>query len=183
MDKFDPWRAPRGLGRKTRPKPWSTQGVYENGNDFQEKDEWQLYNTRKHEQPRSVSPLWTGRTMFIVNRGYSKQYGTDQRRQRETVANLSEHHTSWGENLIMPDSWSERHPDVLASSQGENPNALEETDFVAIFGYDYDYLRAQSREPRYESVDCSVLLLCALVMTKRERAEVEAVVIQQCYFL
>ena len=90
--------------------------IYENGKDFQEKDEWQLYNTRRQsetvkgqqdifdEQPRSVSPLWTGWTVFIVDRGYSKEYGTDQRRQRETFANLSEHHTSWDELVIMPDS-------------------------------------------------------------------------------
>ena len=103
QDKFDPWRAPRCPCRKTRLKPWrTTQGIYENGNDFQEKDERQFYNTRKHQQPRSVSPLWMGRRISIVDRGYSKEYGTDQRRQRETVANLSEHHTSC-EHFIMPD--------------------------------------------------------------------------------
>ena len=59
---------------------------------------------------------------------------------------------------------------------------LEVTDFVVIFGCDSDYLRAQSGEPGYESVDCSVLLLCALVMLQRERAEAIAVVINSVTF-
>ena len=54
---------------------------------------------------------------------------------------------------------------------------------MAIFGYDSDYLSAQSGEPGYESVDCSVILLFLLVMLKRERAELETVVIKQCCFL
>ena len=37
-------------------------------------------------------------------------------------------------------------------------------------------------EPEYESVDCSVILVCALVMSKRERVEAEAAAINQCYF-
>ena len=69
------------------------------------------------------------------------------------------------------------------SSQGESPNALEETDFGAIFGHDSDYLRAQSGEPGYESADCSVLLLWVLAMSKREHAGALTVAIKQCYFL
>ena len=103
-DKFDPWRASRGPGRKTRLQPWrSTQAVYENGESFQEKDEWQL---EKGERDRSVSHLrWIGKTMFIVDWKYSKKHGTDRRRQRSTIAKLSNHKkTHWRENLIMPEA-------------------------------------------------------------------------------
>ena len=69
----------------------TTQGIYENGNNFQEKDDWQLYNARKLSQKdeeiceinRSFNHPWICRTMFIVDRGYSKDYGTDQGRQRD----------------------------------------------------------------------------------------------------
>ena len=43
LDKFDPWRAPRGPGRKTKLKPWrTTECDYDDGNYFKENDEWQL---------------------------------------------------------------------------------------------------------------------------------------------
>jgi hypothetical protein len=85
VDRFDPWRAPRGPGRKTRLKPERiTQGIYEGNNgEFQETDQWQ----NAEENIRPVSHPWTGRTIFRVDKGYSKEYGTDQRRQRATVAN------------------------------------------------------------------------------------------------
>ena len=47
LDKFDPWRAPRGPGRKTKLKPWrTTEGNYDDGNYFKENAEWQLYTAR-----------------------------------------------------------------------------------------------------------------------------------------
>ena len=88
LSHFDPWRAPRGPGRRTKLKSDRiTQGTYiEGGGNFQKTDDWQ--NMNKTEMARKR--LWTGRTIFMVDKRYSKEYGTDQRRQRTTVAN----HTS-----------------------------------------------------------------------------------------
>ena len=99
---------PRGPGLKTKPKPCRiTQGIYENGDNFQETDELQTVgqlDILDGERSRSVSHPWTGRTILIVDRQYSKEYGTDQRRQRATVANRINHKTTTEcENLIMPD--------------------------------------------------------------------------------
>ena len=79
---------PRGPGRKTKLKADRiTQGIYEGNNgEFQETDQWQ----NAEENIRSVSHPWTGRTIFRVDKGYSKEYGTDQRRQRTTVANYND---------------------------------------------------------------------------------------------
>ena len=112
---FDPWRAPRGPGRKTRLKPLRvTQGTFENGDYFQKTDDWQNdgHQDLPHgEHGRTVSHLWTGRTIFLVDRQYSKEYGTDQRRQRITTANRINHKTATeGGNLIMPDEF--QYPDV-----------------------------------------------------------------------
>ncbi len=101
--RFDPWRAPRGPGRKTKLKNIRiTQGVYENGDNFQKTDDWQIdghHDIPHGEHGRSVSHLWTGRTIFLVDRQYSKEYGTDQRRQRATTANRINHKTATdGEN-------------------------------------------------------------------------------------
>ena len=75
--RFDPWRALRGPSRKTKLKPDRiTHGIYENGDNFKETDEWQ--NVSRFD--RSVSHPWTGRTIFIVDTKHSKEYGTDQRR-------------------------------------------------------------------------------------------------------
>jgi hypothetical protein len=86
--RFDPWRAPRGPGRKTKLKAERiTQGMYEHdGGKFQKTDNWQFEN----EKIASVSHPWTGRTIFLVDKKYSKEYGTDQRRQRATVANYTD---------------------------------------------------------------------------------------------
>ena len=77
---------PPGPGRKTKLKPDRiTQGIYENGDNFQETDDSMLNRV-----DRSVSHPWTGWTIFIVDKKYSKEYGTDQRRQRTTVANYTD---------------------------------------------------------------------------------------------
>ena len=48
LDKFDPWRTPRGPGRKTKLKPRrTTAGNYDNGSYFKENDEWELCNARR----------------------------------------------------------------------------------------------------------------------------------------
>ena len=85
--RFDPWRAPCGPGRKTKLKhDRITRGIYDDGDIFQETDKWQNVN----EINLSVSHPWTGRTIFMVDKSYSKEYGTDQRRQRATVANYTD---------------------------------------------------------------------------------------------
>ena len=86
--RFNPWRAPRGPGRRTKLKSDRiTQGIYEgDGGKFQETDNWQYENKKN----MSLSHPWTGRTIFMVDKRYSKEYGTDQRRQRATVANYND---------------------------------------------------------------------------------------------
>ena len=60
------------------------QGIYEgNGGELQETDQWQ----NADQNSRTVSHPWTGRTIFRVDKRFSKEYGTDQRRQRATAAN------------------------------------------------------------------------------------------------
>ena len=85
---FDPWRAPRGPGRRTKLKnDRITQGTYiEGGGNFQKTDYWQNANEIETTNRRP----WTGRTIFMVDKRYSKEYGTDQRRQRTTVANYTD---------------------------------------------------------------------------------------------
>ena len=74
--------APRGPGRKTKLKPDRIiQGIYVDGGNSQETDKWQNVN----EIHLSASHPWTGRTIFMVDKRYSKEYGTDQRRQRATL--------------------------------------------------------------------------------------------------
>ena len=99
---------PRGPGRETKLKPCRiTHGIYENGDNFQETDERQnvgQLDILDGERIWSVSHLWTGLAILIVDRQYSKECGTDQRRQRATVANRINHKTTTEcENLIMPD--------------------------------------------------------------------------------
>ena len=79
---------PRGPGRKTKLKADRiTQGIYEGGGGkFQKTDNWQFENQKS----TSVSHPCTGRTIFMVDKRYSKEYGTDQRRQRATVANYND---------------------------------------------------------------------------------------------
>ena len=78
---------PRGPGGKTKLKPDRfTQSIYEDSGNFQETDKWQNLDRID----LSVSHPWTGRTIFIVDKSYSKEYGTDQRRQRATVANYTD---------------------------------------------------------------------------------------------
>ena len=88
LSHFDPWRAPRGPGRRTKLKEDRiTQGTYiEGGGDFQKKDNWQNVD----ETEATKKKLWTGRTIFMVDKRYSREFGTDQRRQRTTVANCTD---------------------------------------------------------------------------------------------
>ena len=71
-----PVEGPRGPGGKTKLKPDRiTQGISENCDNFRETDEWQNINR----VDSSVNHPWTGRTIFIVDKKYSKEYGADQR--------------------------------------------------------------------------------------------------------
>ena len=84
-DRLNPWIGPRGPGRKTRLRATRcTQGTVENRESFNDEDELQLgkgeQNVLNEERTR-----WTGRTIFLVDRKYYKEYGTDQRRQRNST--------------------------------------------------------------------------------------------------
>ena len=83
IERFDPSTAPRGPGRKTRLQETRvTQGVRSNGERFREEDDW----NDNHVESIQVQP-WTGTTTFMVDKTYSKEYGTDQRRQRVSFDN------------------------------------------------------------------------------------------------
>ena len=83
---FLPSEGASGPGRKTRLMACrESHGSYENGEQFREKDDWTVIKGRAQEGWRS----WTGRSIFVVDRKYSSDYGTDQRRQRSEVKNKS----------------------------------------------------------------------------------------------
>ena len=92
---FLPWKVARGPGRKTRlSSVRSTRGVDVNGHTFEIKDDWT--NAQSRNRPR-----WTGRTIFLVDRAHTDEWGTDQRRQRDEVANFSEARTpTWTTTTI-----------------------------------------------------------------------------------
>ena len=82
---FDPWDVPNGPGRKTRLQSLRlTKGVFIRGGSFEEKDHWQ---DRREEDKKEE---WTGSTIFLVDKSYTKDFGTDQRRQRQEAQNLRE---------------------------------------------------------------------------------------------
>ena len=83
VEKFDPSMASRGPGRKTRLQEVRvTQGVRSSGEKFREEDVWNDIHVKNIQ----VQP-WTGTTTFMVDKKYSKEYGTDQRRQRVSFEN------------------------------------------------------------------------------------------------
>ena len=83
VEKFDPSMASRGPGRKTRLQELRvTQGVRSSGEKFREEDVW----NNNYVKNIQVQP-WTGTTTFMVDKKYSKEYGTDQRRQRVSFEN------------------------------------------------------------------------------------------------
>ena len=93
---FNPWDVPNGPGRKTRLKPVRlTRGTFEEGSTFEEKDHWQ------HRQREDRREEWIGSTLFLVDKTYAKDFGTDQRRQRQEAQNLREarapHKLSWAD--------------------------------------------------------------------------------------
>ena len=94
--RFDPWEVPNGPGRKTRLKPVRlTRGNLEGGSSFEEKDQWQ------HRQREDKGEAWTGSTLFLVDKSYTRDFGTDQRRQRQEAQSLREakalHKLSWAD--------------------------------------------------------------------------------------
>ena len=85
---FDPWDAARGPGRKTRLQAVrTTKGTYIGGGGFEQHDRWQG-------QVRDEEEAWKGATIFLVDKTYSKDYGTDQRRQRLAAKNKREDQSS-----------------------------------------------------------------------------------------
>jgi hypothetical protein len=89
-DKFDPWTAERGPGRKTKLQATRrTQGIFEDGKSFNYEDDWEQKVIKEGTPVMSDvdNNKWVGKTIFLVDRRYSREYGTDQRRQRTTAAN------------------------------------------------------------------------------------------------
>ena len=83
--RFDPRQAQNGPGRKTRLRPSRMIiGVFDSGETFDVTDEWRCREPADEELPRG----WTGRSIFLVDRSYTRDFGTDQRRQRSAVANV-----------------------------------------------------------------------------------------------
>ena len=75
--KFDPWRAQNGPGRKTRLRPSRrTIGLCDNGETFDVTDDWRSREPNDDELPSG----WTGRSISLVDRGYTRDFGTDQSR-------------------------------------------------------------------------------------------------------
>ena len=81
--RFDPWQAQHGPGRKTRLRPSRrTIGVFESGETFDVTDDWRSRDSVECDLPRG----WTGRSIFLVDKDYTRESGTDQRRQREATS-------------------------------------------------------------------------------------------------
>ena len=57
------------------------QGTSTDGETYDTSDEWQFESDDQEWLP------WTGKTIFIVDATYSKDYGIDHRRQRKTAEN------------------------------------------------------------------------------------------------
>ena len=53
------------------------QGTYLSGVGFKKENDWTMDNPDDE-----LNKMWTGRTIFIVDRIHSPEHGTDQRRQR-----------------------------------------------------------------------------------------------------
>ena len=92
---FDPWEAARGPGRKTRLQSVrTTKGRYVDGGAFEQHDRWQ-------ERVEDEGREWKGATLFLVDKTYSKDYGTDQRRQRSAARNkrkeMAPRRVSWAD--------------------------------------------------------------------------------------
>jgi hypothetical protein len=86
---FYPEEAPRGPGRKTRLKPTrKVQGTYMSGLRFKKENDW-----TKDNLDDELCEMWTGNTIFIVDKLYSPDHGTDQRRQR--IQSLNQRRVSW----------------------------------------------------------------------------------------
>ena len=90
-DMFFPEEAPRGPGRKTRLRATrKVQGEYLSGVRFKKENDWTTDNPDD-----SLEEPWTGRTIFIVDRLGSPDFGTDQRRQR--IEASAKRRVSWAD--------------------------------------------------------------------------------------
>ena len=71
-------------GRKAGLRPSRRgQGLYESGEPFDISNDWRSREADENELPSG----WTGRSIFLVDCGYSRDFGTDQWRQMSAVAN------------------------------------------------------------------------------------------------
>ena len=64
---------------------YETHSVYlRERRDFNDEDQWQLEKGEKGrlDMFNELRTRWIGKTIFLVDRKYSREYGTDQRRQR-----------------------------------------------------------------------------------------------------
>ena len=78
-NKFNPWRVPRGPGRKTRLQSIrSTHGVDSSGMRLLVEDH-SVSGVKEEESQRP----WMGKTIILVDGVHTDEWGTDQRRQRE----------------------------------------------------------------------------------------------------
>ena len=60
-----------------------TIGIFDHGETFDVTDDWRGRDSTDHDLPRG----WTGRSVFLGDREYTRESGTDQRRQRVAVVN------------------------------------------------------------------------------------------------
>ena len=93
-ERFDATMAVKGPGRRTKLQNIRvTKGVYIEGNKFKEEDDWENPDMKR---PKDSRP-WVGETIFLVDRKYSKEFGTDQRRQRDAFKNKTAERVSWAD--------------------------------------------------------------------------------------
>ena len=80
-----PMAGPERAREETRLRPSRrTIGVCDSGETFDVTDDWRSRELADEELPRG----WAGRRIFLVDRGYTRDFGTVQRRQRSAVANV-----------------------------------------------------------------------------------------------
>ena len=88
---FVPMEARNGPRRKTRlMAERQSVGTYVDGTRFRQDDDWTSSGSRGLKSSRQ----WTGKTIFLVDKKHSSDFGTDQRRQRSEVINRN---VSWAD--------------------------------------------------------------------------------------
>ena len=83
-DEHDPWRAPRGPGRKTRLGPTRrTMGVFDNGDEFGKNVEWQ------NEDDKRERLSWTGLSSLLTINIPKLSVQTREGKEHPHTTNLS----------------------------------------------------------------------------------------------